>query len=181
MKETFASSKEARVGVSPTGHSRSTSPVRRFDRIWFDCQPVFEIHTALDFKYPSYRGRKAGYQRLMCVQTACVWNVADAAVASLIVWWRRLVLSLMQQCDESRNNWLFGVGSVWISRLLSMWTRVKLDLARHLSRQLTPPTPPHELSETLLVMSLAGAKARFSTSCYTTASPLINGASIKVT
>lgn len=61
----FVCSEEAGViGLSQKGHSRSTSPVRRFDRIWFDCQPAFEIHTALDFKYPSYSGGKAGYQSL---------------------------------------------------------------------------------------------------------------------
>ncbi len=98
VNATFASSKEARV--SQTGHSRSTSPVRRFDRIWFDCQPAFEIHTALDFKYPSYRAGKAGYQSLICM---CIWLVFK-------MWqivWRYgplLLSSLMQQRDESRNG-----------------------------------------------------------------------------
>lgn len=45
--------------VSHTGHSG----VRRSDGISFDCQPVLEIHTALDFKYPSYSRGRAGDRR----------------------------------------------------------------------------------------------------------------------
>jgi len=68
VKASFASSEEAGVAVGQTGYSRSTSPVRRFD-----CQPAFEIRTDLDFKYPSYRVGKAGYQSLIiCADDLCL-------------------------------------------------------------------------------------------------------------
>jgi len=60
VKVSFASFAVAGVAVDQTVYSRSTSPVRRFD-----CQPALEIRAALDFKYPSYRVGKAGYQSLI--------------------------------------------------------------------------------------------------------------------
>lgn len=117
VKNTSVSSKEARVGVSPTGHSRSTSPIRRFDRIWFDCQPAFEIHTALDFKYPSYRGCKAGYQRLICPcrrRVFEIWQICSCSITDCM---------MAQACS-------FADATVWwIKQLVTVWCQISVNLS----------------------------------------------------
>lgn len=180
--ETFVSSKEARVGVSLTGHSRSTSPVRRFDGIWFDCQPAFEIHTALDFKYPSYRGGKAGYQSLICMCRQLVFEIWQMQLqhrsyvdTGFVLHWCNSVMNhamtdclMSTQCESPRNS------SPCKPVLNLIWSGIWVDSAT------TPPPLRWTFWNTFSDVP-PRRKGKLSTSRYAMSSPLINGASIKGT
>ena len=75
VKATYAFSKNARVAFRQG--TLDLPLLTRLDRILFDSQPEFEVHAALDFKYPLYKAHHVN------VQTTCFYK--DAAVASLIV------------------------------------------------------------------------------------------------
>lgn len=93
--------------------------------IWL---PASEILTALDFKYPSYREGKAGYQSLICMCRRLVfkmwemqlqhhWLYECTGQSSL------LLSSLMQHRDEQ----LFDVNSPCKAELNLIWSAIRVE------------------------------------------------------
>lgn len=95
--------------------SADSPPVRRFDGIWFDCQPASVWGTALDVKYPSFRGGKATKDLGAHFEVRQVQLIHQHRLVPFFV--------LVWQRPESGADWL------WIPRLPP-------------SSSLTRPTPP---------------------------------------
>lgn len=107
---------------------------------------MFEIHTALDFKYPSYRGGKWGYQSLIICMCRQLVFVKDATVASLIVWRFGPKFRVLHRCDSETTH----------AATTAHLKPIPLQIEPICSGTWLYRATPGSLSQTLLAMSLTG-------------------------